>query len=280
MKPTFSCADFTFPELPHDNVLELIKLLGIEAVDLGLFEDRSHHYPSDIASNPEEDGQRIASALDERDLEPADVFLQTGAEPDIAATNAPDDTVRERNRETFRKTVTFARALGCQHITGLPGVFHDRTSDETDWKRACEETRWRVRIAEEQDIVYSVEAHLGSILPDPETALQFIEDVPGLTLTLDYGHFIYQGIPEASIHPLVPHASHVHVRGGAPERLQTPMGENEIDFSSILSELEDAEYDGYICHEYVYVDWEGCNRTDNVSETIKLHELLQNALSE
>ena len=46
MKLRLACADFTFPILPHDQVLQLIAMLGIKGVDIGLFEDRSHLRPS------------------------------------------------------------------------------------------------------------------------------------------------------------------------------------------------------------------------------------------
>ena len=46
MDPKFACADFTFPLLSHDNVLQLIAMLGFEGVDIGLFEERSHLWPS------------------------------------------------------------------------------------------------------------------------------------------------------------------------------------------------------------------------------------------
>ena len=44
--PELACADFTFPLLPHDRVLALIAALEIPAVDIGLFEGRSHLQPS------------------------------------------------------------------------------------------------------------------------------------------------------------------------------------------------------------------------------------------
>jgi hypothetical protein len=30
-----------------------------------------------------------------------------------------------------------------------------------------------------------------------------------------------------------------------------------------------------MCLEYVWIDWEGCNRTDNISETIILRDFLR-----
>jgi len=273
-KSKYSCADFTFPLLPHHKVLELIKLLGIDAVDLGIFEGRSHHYPSHVAKDPAGEAMRLSKELNEIGLEPADVFLQTGVDPPVAAANTPENGIRENNRNIFQKILEFTKTLGCGHVTGLPGVLHEDMTFEDDWERACEEASWRVEKAKAYGLIYSIEPHVGSILPDAKTTLRFINDVPGITLTLDYGHFIYQGQTNASVHPLIPHASHFHARGGAIGQLQTMVKENEIDFESIISKFKEIGYSGFMCLEYVHVDWEGCNRTDNVSETIRLHELL------
>lgn len=274
IKNKYSCADFTFPLLPHHKVLQLIKLLGIDAVDLGIFEGRSHHFPSHIAKNPIGEGKRLAKELREIGLEPADVFLQTGADPPVAAANTPDKAIRASNRTIFQKILEFTKTLGCVHVTGLPGVLHQGQTEENDWKRACEETFWRVEKAKDYGLVYAIEPHVGSILPDAVSTLKFIEDCPGITLTLDYGHFIYQGQTNESVHPLIPYASHFHARGGAKGKLQTMVSENEIDFKTIVSQFKEIRYSGFTCLEYVHVDWEGCNRTDNVSETIRLLELL------
>ena len=41
-----ACADFTFPLLSHENALQLIAMLEFKGVDIGLFEERSHLFPS------------------------------------------------------------------------------------------------------------------------------------------------------------------------------------------------------------------------------------------
>src|SRR5580692_190961 len=48
MSLKLACADFAFPLLPHDNSLDLIAMLGFEGVDMGLFEGRSHLWPSRV----------------------------------------------------------------------------------------------------------------------------------------------------------------------------------------------------------------------------------------
>lgn len=45
MELKLSCADFAWPLLPHERVLDHIRGLEIEAVDLGLFAGRSHLRP-------------------------------------------------------------------------------------------------------------------------------------------------------------------------------------------------------------------------------------------
>ncbi|MEX1117799.1 MAG: sugar phosphate isomerase/epimerase family protein [Terrimicrobiaceae bacterium] len=274
MNPKFSCADFTFPLLPHKKVLDLLRLLEIRGVDLGIFQDRSHHSPSDIVLDPLTAAQSMREELHSRGLEAADVFLQTGAEPSIAAANDPDDGVRNQNRKTFMGMIEYCCELGAAHLTGLPGVCHSGTQPEEDWQRAVEEARWRLEVCRGAGITYAIEPHVGSLLPDPQATLRFMEAVPGLTLTLDYGHFIYQGMTNESVHCLLPHASHFHARGGAKGALQCTVKENRIDFDAILSGLEQTGYNGWICLEYVWVDWEGCNRTDNISETLLLRDLL------
>ncbi|MBX6360730.1 MAG: sugar phosphate isomerase/epimerase [Acidobacterium ailaaui] len=274
-KNSYSCADFTFPLLPHDKALRLIKLMGFDAVDLGIFEDRSHHYPSKIVKNPKEEGKSLYNTLSQVGLVAADVFLQTGKDPKIASTNDPDKSIRKKNREIFLRILDFICEVGSTHITGLPGVYHEGHDSKDDWMIACEETNWRLEVSSSRALTYAIEPHLGSILPTPTTTLKFIADCPGLTLTLDYGHFIYQGFSNEAIHPLIPYASHFHARAAAKGVLQARVRDNRIDFKTIVSKLREVSYKGFICFEYVYDDWGDCDKTDNVSETLILLRLIE-----
>jgi sugar phosphate isomerase/epimerase len=277
-KPTdimkFSCADFTFPLLPHDRALQLIKLLNIYAVDLGLFSERSHLQPEHFHGNTAGAAKRFRAQLDELGLELSDVFLQTSEHPAGLPANHPDRAVREKTREFMKMAIEFAVNAGGHHITGLPGVSHPGICDSDSRNLAAEESSWRAVEAAKAGLVYAIEAHVGSICPSPETTLEFLRQTQNVTLTLDYGHFIYQGMSNESVHPLLPHVSHFHARGGTHRQLQSTVKENTIDFPAIFQKLKQLNYRGYICLEYVWVDWEGCNRADNVSETLLLKELL------
>jgi sugar phosphate isomerase/epimerase len=271
----FSCANFTFPLLTRTQMLQLLRILEIEAVDLGLFARPTHFPLTEILQEPCRSGLAVRRELEACGLVPADVFLQIGEEPQQFSVNDPDPSVRRQNRRIFISALDFSSSIGCRHITGLPGVWHGALSQKDAVCVAQEETAWRVEAARQAGIIYAVEPHLGSIITTPETVVQFLDGVPGLTLTLDYGHFIASRISSQQVHPLTARASHIHVRGGSPGQLQAPMAENTIDFAGMVQRLEARAYTGYYCLEYVWIDWQGCDRADNISETLLLRRQLQ-----
>jgi len=271
----FSCADFTFPLLAHDKVLALLHLLEFEGVDVGVFTGRSHIQPKDVVENPKAAASQLLASLQATGLRVSDVFLQTGLDPASESVNDPDPAVRKRVRHVFERVLQFGEALGSRHMTGLPGVRHQAISENDCLSLAAEEATWRAETAKRAGVTYAIEAHLGSICPDPQSALRFLELAEGVTLTLDYGHFVAVGIANEAVHCLLPFASHFHARGGCPGKLQASANDNTIAFEAIVKWLRSSSYNGYICLEYVWVDWRDCNRTDNLSETLLLREHLK-----
>lgn len=277
--PKFSCADYTFPVLDRPASLRLVKLLGFDAVDIGLFARSSHFSPADLLASPRKYTTNILHELDAIDLHVSDVFIQIGEDPSECAANDPSPAVRRKNRDAFVHALEFCIALDCSHLTGLPGVFHSTFSKDSDLELAAEEGAWRVKTSADAGVRYAVEPHVDSICADVESAYAFLKAVEGLTLTLDYGHFVAAGETSEQVHNLLPFASHIHVRGGAFGRLQTSVKENTIDFQGMLDGLERLDYRGFLALEYVWVDWKDCNRADNVSETLLLRHALESAAS-
>lgn len=275
----FSCADYTFPVMERSAALRLIKLLGVDYVDVGLFARSSHFSPIDLQSSPRDYTSRVLEDLKAAELQVSDLFVQIGVDPSESSANDPSSDVREKNRDTFSRSLELCVALGCDHLTGLPGVFHSSSSRDRDFELAAEEAARRVAKCAKAGIRYAIEPHVDSICADVRSARRFVDAVEGLTLTLDYGHFIAVGESSAQVHELLPFASHVHVRGGADGRLQTSVDENVIDFAGMLSRLRSLDYSGFLALEYVWVNWKECNRTDNVSETLLLRQSLESSAS-
>lgn len=273
----FACADFTFPLLPHDNVLKLISLMGYQGVDIGLFQDRSHVQPSDVFDEPFKNGQLMGAKVKAEGLEVADVFLQLDLDFTPKAINHPDAAIREEAREAFLKLIEYAKGAESKHITCLPGVHFDGEDYEVSFARAKEELEWRAAKAKEAGLIFSVEPHLGSIIDTPEKALRLAQETEGLTLTLDYTHFAKVGIPDEEVHPLIPYASHFHARGAREGMLQCVIEENTIDYEEITKRLLESDYKGFLGVEYTWTKWEQCNRSDNVSECIQLKQVIDEA---
>ena len=280
MKLKLACADFTFPLLPHDDVLTLIASLGIRGVDIGLFEHRSHLQPSDQFKNVGRSARSLKKKLDSRGLKPADVFLQVDNDGRSYAINHPQASRRRKARNWFEKTLDYAAACGAQHVTIGPGVFSNEESRAVSLARGRDELSWRIERASPYCITMGVEPHLGSIAPRPKSALRLMATVPGLTYTLDYGHFTRVGIPDKQIEPLIACASHFHVRGARRGSLQATFDDNTIDFARIVKVMKTTGYNGYLGLEYVWIDWENCNRVDNLSETILMRDYLRSVDSD
>lgn len=272
MQSKLACADFTFPLLPHDKVLQLIAMLEFEGVDIGLFENRSHLWPSREFAQLRSAAQRLKSQLDAHGLAAADVFLQMDPDFTPYAINHPEEARRQKARDYFMHTLEYAGQVGARHVTTLPGVEFDGAAPADAWQRAVDELHWRVEQARRFDIVFGVEPHVGSIVPDPRLAAQLVDQVPGLTLTLDYTHFIRLGMADMEVEPLVALASHFHVRGARPGRLQTTFKDNTIEYTRVLNVMRATGYTGWLGIEYIWLDWEGCNECDNISETIRFRD--------
>src|SRR6266446_1945700 len=107
MKLKLASADFTFPLLPHDRALDLIAMLEFDGVDIGLFEGRSHLWPSRVLKAPVKAGAQLARKLADRGLRCADVFLQMRASFIPYAINHPQAARRRRARDWFVRTLKY-----------------------------------------------------------------------------------------------------------------------------------------------------------------------------
>ena len=139
MKSKLACADFTFPLLPHNHVLDLIAMLGFDGVDIGLFEKRSHLRPPDALKAPARSGAQLGRRLADRGLECADAFLIMGTDFASYAINQPDTSRRRRARDWFQRTLDFANAAAARHVTALPGTYFATEKPADSWRRSCDE---------------------------------------------------------------------------------------------------------------------------------------------
>ena len=267
-----ACSDFTWPRMRHEFVLDLVAELGFDGVTLGLFSGYSLVTPEQIREDVAVWAGRLRERVEARGLEIADVFAIQSLDMIDLAVNHPDARQRELSAAFFEDLLEFTVRLGASGMTILPGMPFEEPF-EASVGRSAEELGWRLERAGERGIRLSVEPHVEAHVNSPEKVARLLELTPGLELTLDYGHFALQGIPDCDVEPLLDHARHVHCRGGREGYVQTRFQDNAIDFGRVIERLNELHYTGFFEIEYVHDEQgPGCSECDNLQEVINFRD--------
>jgi sugar phosphate isomerase/epimerase len=269
-----SCADYTWPSLPHAGALDLICALGCDAVDLGFMSNRSHVRPERAHGSVPATAGAVRERVESRGLAVADVFAIPATDFETMAANNPDAAERVRSMEFFADAVEFASLVGAPGLTTLPGVLFAGDTFGEALARSAAGLDQRVELATAHGLAISVEPHTGSLIDTPDKTLQLLERVPGLQITLDYAHYIYGGIEQRQIDPLLRYARHLQCRAGRPGGLQVAVAMDAIEWAPVVAALNARGYTGYLALEYTWQEWLNCNRVDTVGESALLRDLL------
>lgn len=264
-----SASTYSFEAIPLEGTLAVCKSMGFKAVDIAGFHarGRASYEPDDVGANPQKFADRLNVLLDKYELEALDFFPQFGANPNERSMNDPDPTILKQNVQSFRGIVQFCKLTGMHNVTVLPGIDHPERPHAQNLDESAKALSLLVDIAGEAGIGITFEPHMASVAQTPEVALELLERVPGVKFTLDYSHYVLQYIPVERVHPMIPHAGHVHIRQAKPGKLQTAYSAGTIDFIDIIQRLKAAGYDGAVSVEYVCADWFGANEIDTLTET-------------
>ena len=263
----FACHTWAFTDLTLPEALGTIARLGFRYADIG---SGANLNAPRAAANPRKAALEIRADLDLFDLQLSDLSLM------LPRISLPDER-RQRELDLYKALMPFAVELGTPGITLSPGLAQP-SDDEEAYDRTAEALREMVKLGADAGLRVSIEPHLDSIAPTPETALRFIEDVPGLSLTLDWAHLVCQGIGHDEVIKLLPHTRHIQIRQAAPQRLQTPFDRGQIDMKQVVADVLAAEYDGIICVEYMNTPgWHGMEVVNAIRESARLRDELRSA---
>jgi sugar phosphate isomerase/epimerase len=149
--------------------------------------------------------------------------------------------------EQFEAVCKLARTSAITTVT-IPAA-----PAESDLEAEVERLNRLVRIASAGGLVLTVETRMGTLTEYPDVAVELCERVEGLGLTLDPSHYIcgpHQGRSHDQVYPYV---RHVHLRdtGRGPDKMQVLVGQGEIEYSRIISQLERYKYDRLLTVEIV-----------------------------
>ena len=272
MTISLGCHMWTFAKCTVAEAAGIIRALGLERMDLGNVDDFN---PTYIAGHVREEAARLNRIKDQYGLTFVDAFPHVGPAYSL---NHPEPDMRANSRRVLTAFLDFAVEIGLSGVTLSPGRYWAGHSPADDFARGADELHYFVTQGLRRGLLIRIEPHVESVTWTPELTLEMLAAVPGLSLTLDYSHFVFHAIPNEHIARLDPHATHWHARQAAPGQGQAATAKGTIDFARIVRDLKQRGYNGTICLEYVHGDWLGMDRNDCVSETVLLRDQLRQLL--
>ena len=275
MNLKLAISDHSFPLLDWEATLRLAKDIGMDGVDISLFGGRAEFDPEEVLGNTPHHAARISNSLKAHGLGLGDIFGIQGKTFHERALNHTAAEVRREAADYFWRMLELTARCNGTHLTLPPGMHFEDEDFELSFARAAEELNWRCEAAARLGVRLAVEPHLGSVIATPELTRRLLDACPLLSLTLDYSHFISQGVAEDEIEPLVADASHLHLRCSRVGKVQCSLVENSVDFIRLIDALRRNDYAGWVRIEYVWTDREQWDKVDNLSETLLLRNYLR-----
>jgi len=145
----------------------------------------------------------------------------------------------------------------------------------TPFNAEVERLRDMVRIATLEGVQLGLKTEQGRISEDPDTVVVLCDNVPGLGVTLDASHFIYEAPPNRNYDKLMKYVSHCHVRDTSKTEFQVRVGQGEVEYSRLITQLNMAGYDRALSIDIVDLPE---SDVDHMGEMRKMRLLLESLL--
>jgi sugar phosphate isomerase/epimerase len=210
-----------FSNLPQDEILPTLVDLEFSAVEIPLHEGAGSWFKP--------------SAIPE-DLDGAIEALRDTKRLSIAALNIGLSSEGDRYYQEFDGCAKLAKAHRVVPLV-VPAA-----ELGTPFNAEIERLRELVRIASLEGCLVALRTQIGCMTEDPDTATVLCDNVPGLGLALDPSHYIAGPRQGRDFSKVMPYVYHVHLRDSTKSELQVRVGQGEVDYGKLVSQLEKVNY--------------------------------------
>ena len=219
-----ACSTLCFARLPLERALRLMAELEFSKVDVAIGAHTSHMKPSEVVEDVTRAGLRIRIGPT---LTPAAFSIEFDVQSDA------------QYLQELKAICKLAR-----HTT-VPILTVPAASNGSGLDAEAKRLRGLVQMVEAEGLTLTVPTRIGTLTELPSTARELCERVPGLGLTLDPSHYINGPHQGASYDEIFPYVRHVHLRdsGKAAGKFQVRVGQGEIEYGRIISQLQRYRYD-------------------------------------
>lgn len=240
-----------FPDLSYFDALERMVDLQFTSFELALHEHGGHLKPSEVHAD-------LPRAVD---------LCRSTRRLTLCALSVEIDAEGEEHLRQFSSCCKLAKAAKI-----VPMVV--RASEVgTPFNAEIERLRELVAVASIEGVTVAVKTERGRITQDPDTTAMMCDHIKGLGVTLDPSHFIYGPYEGKPYDQLLKYVCHVHLRDTSQDALQVRVGQGEVEYGRLVSQLQKEKYDRALS-----VELQPLEGVDHNGEMRKLRLLLESLL--
>jgi len=240
-----------FGSLSLDAVLERLVDLEYTSVEIAIHERGGQLQPSAVLADPE---AAIAACRETYRMTISGYSVDIEAEGDLYY-------------QQFEACCRLAKATKVVSLT-VPAA-----ELGTPFNAEIERLQQLVATATREGVLVSIKTETGRITQDPDTAVVLCDNVKGLGLTLDPSHYIYGPHAGGNYDQVMKHVYNVHLRDTSKDRLQVRVGQGEVEYSRLITQLAKVHY-----QRALVVDITEMEGVDHAAELRKMRLLLESML--
>ncbi|MEM9657356.1 MAG: sugar phosphate isomerase/epimerase [Planctomycetota bacterium] len=249
----FVCATADcFPDLPKGDVLPTLVDLEFTAVELPVRGDARGWCAPDLVA---------------RDLDQAFECFRDTHRLTIAALDIELSATGDAYYQQFEACCKLAKALRVVPLV-IPAA-----ELGTPFNEEIERLRELVRLASLEGCLVALRTQIGCMTEDPDTAVVLCDNAKGLQLALDPSHYVAGPRQGRDFSKVMPYVANLHLRDSTKNQLQVRVGQGEIDYGKLISQLEKEGYSRALT-----VDMTPLEGFDHRAEMRKIRLLLESLL--
>ncbi|MEM1068696.1 MAG: sugar phosphate isomerase/epimerase [Planctomycetota bacterium] len=239
-----------WPEAELEEAIEVLTDLEFTAIEIAIHESGPIK-PSELLQDPDRAIQMLRHT---HRLEISGYSLELGS-------------TGEQHYEDFRVMCHIAKTTKVVNIT-IPSSEHG-----TPFNEEVERLQKLVEIAEGEGVRVNVRSQMGCLSDDPDTMMVLCNNVDGLGLTLDPSVYICGKSKGNNLDKILKFVGNVHLRDSRPDAFQVSVGQGEVDYGKLITQLERDKYDRSLTIHMTPMDG-----LDHRVELRKLRRLLETLL--
>lgn len=240
-----------FADLPFTEAVQRLVDLEYTNVEIAVHEKPNFVRPTEVYANVD---KAVRLCRDTHRL-------------NVCAYDVEIDATGEEHYRQFEAICRLAKATKVVSIT-VPSA-----ELGTPFNEEVEHLRKLVAIASMEGVLVSIRAEVDRLSQDPGTVSVLCDNVDGLGLTLDPSAYIFGPHRGSNTESLMKYVYHVQLRDTKKDELQVRVGQGEVEYGRLVSQLRKLNYGRALCVRITEIP-----DVDHMGEMRKMRLLLESLL--